>query len=65
MHEFSLRIMFPQFVLAFSAYFHVIGTHFSQKLSSQCLVVGFEALYLYNSYFSLHLRTNVPKGEIM
>ncbi|WMV10433.1 hypothetical protein MTR67_003818 [Solanum verrucosum] len=31
--------MFLQFVLAFSAYLHVLGTQFSQKFSSQCSVV--------------------------
>uniref|UniRef100_M1DCR0 Uncharacterized protein n=1 Tax=Solanum tuberosum TaxID=4113 RepID=M1DCR0_SOLTU len=36
--------MFLQFVLAFSAYLHVLGTQFSQKFNSQCLVVGIAAL---------------------
>ncbi|WMV29129.1 hypothetical protein MTR67_022514 [Solanum verrucosum] len=31
--------MFLQFVLAFSAYLHVLGTQFSQKFTSQCSVV--------------------------
>ena len=31
MREFSIRIMFPQFVLAFSVYLHVLGTQFTQK----------------------------------
>ena len=59
MHEFSLRIIFPQFVLAFLGYLHVLGTQFSQKLRSQCLEVGIAELSLYLSQFSLHLRTNV------
>ena len=49
MRKFGLRIMFVQFVLAFSAYLHVFGTQFSQKFSSQSLVVGIEALSLHFS----------------
>ena len=45
--EIILRIMFPQFVLAFLEYLHVLKTQFSQKLSSHYFVVGIASLSLY------------------
>ena len=63
--DFNLIIMFPKFLLAFQVYLNVIGTQLSQKLSSQCSIEVFRTLSLYFSQFSLHLRMNVPKREIM